>query len=207
MALTLIRHAHTIWNGPPKRFQGRTDVPISKKGIADCIELSTRIHPPDHIVCSPALRCRQTLQNLFPINATPIYYDERLLEINNGFFSGLLESEAAARYPAMFKLWKESPDRVRIGDGETLQEMQTRVFSAIEDITYHHHNEEVLVLTHGGPIRILLLALQKKPLKQFHSLVIPNLERIRLDALQLSSLLSYEKFREEYAIVSKHEKN
>ena len=57
--LYLIRHGHTVWNGPPLRFQGQMDSSLSDDGRSEAIALGKRMpYQPDRIVSSPALRCR-----------------------------------------------------------------------------------------------------------------------------------------------------
>ena len=59
----LIRHGLTAGN-EEKRYIGRTDQPLSQKGM---VALKGRNVPlADEIVISPMLRCRQTAELLFP---------------------------------------------------------------------------------------------------------------------------------------------
>jgi phosphohistidine phosphatase len=63
--LTLLRHARAHW--PPGRYADH-DRPLDHKGIAQARAAATAIaegaHPPDLILCSSALRTRQTAQFL-----------------------------------------------------------------------------------------------------------------------------------------------
>ena len=81
---------------------------------------------------------------------------------------------------------------VRPGGGESLQEMQNRVFAAIKDIFTSNNNKITYVFTHGGVIRCFLLAYNNESLDNFHNLDIDNLALIELDEKRLSEMYSEE---------------
>lgn len=178
MPLWLLRHAHTEWNGPPRRLQGRTDIGLSEQGHRAAAALGRHIARPDRIVASPARRCRETIEALFGQAVPPVATDTRLWEIDLGQFSGLTEAEAARDYPEEWRHWRADAANARPGGGETLAEMQARVVAAIDDLDHAIDGEPlVLVVTHGGPIRVLDCQLSARPLGDFHAMAIANLAR------------------------------
>jgi len=180
-SIILIRHAHTEWNGPPRRFQGRTDVPVSMEGFMAACRLGQSLPVPDRIICSPARRCRQTVHALFGNQSIPVNEEPRLWEIDNGKFSGLLETEVTNAYPEEWCLWQKNPAQVRVGGGETLQELQKRILSAVSDVVASARSgENIIVMTHGGPIRVLRCLAERRPLDDFHKLKVANLSQHQL---------------------------
>lgn len=176
MPLWLLRHAHTEWNGPPRRLQGRADIGLSEQGWDEAAALGRRLIVPDRIVSSPARRCRETIEVLFGRRAPAPTFDERLWEIDNGRFAGLTEAEAGMRYAREWHLWRTTPARIRPGGGETLVEMQARVAAAIGALEDAIDDERAtLVVTHGGPIRVLRCFYEGRDLNQFHALRVGNL--------------------------------
>ena len=181
----LLRHAHTIQNGPPKVYQGRLDVPISAKGIEQCAEVSHDFSWVKYVVASPALRVQQTIEHVFKNAETPplIQQDERLWEINNGWFSGLSIKQVEARDRALHEKWLSKPGECRPGDGENLTEMQDRIIESLTSIYDEHkgHLPETLIVTHGGVIRVATLTSAKKSLNEFHKLDVGNVSLHKLD--------------------------
>jgi broad specificity phosphatase PhoE len=178
--ITFMRHAETDWNCAPKRFQGRIDVGISKKGLEEAKLFGKQLTPPSHIISSPALRCRETLAALFPEQELNISFDERLWEMDMGIFAGLSVDEVKNQYPQEWKLWSENPDKVDFGGG-TLEKLLTDAKSALKDIVNiavikdNDKNNNILVMTHGGVIRVLKCFAEMRPLKHFHTMEVGNL--------------------------------
>jgi broad specificity phosphatase PhoE len=178
IAFPLLRHAHTVFNGPPKRFQGRMDVALSDKGIAQTRAQKHQFDWVHHVVASPAMRVRQTYQYLFEDRTEPpsIRYDADLLEIDNGWFSGKLVDEVKALDVKHLQTWLDHPADIHPGGGESLAEMLIRAQNAVQNIM-PSEREGLLVITHGGIIRVLALWLTGRPLNDFHQLNIGNLHQ------------------------------
>ena len=81
---------------------------------------------------------------------------EDLREVNVGAWAGLSRSEVELRFPEEFRRWLDGGEGW--ADGETYQEMSSRVISAVVGIADAHPGGEVLVVSHGGPIRALQAA-------------------------------------------------
>ena len=71
-----------------------------------------------------------------------------LRERHFGTWEGLTDDEIFARFPdATNSSW---------GDGETREQMASRVFDALVRIAESHPGGMVLVVSHGGPLRAVL---------------------------------------------------
>jgi broad specificity phosphatase PhoE len=71
-----------------------------------------------------------------------------LRERNFGTWEGLLDEEILERFPeAQTGPW---------GDDETPEQLETRVFEALLQIAEEHPGGQVLVVSHGGPMRAML---------------------------------------------------
>jgi len=187
--LTFIRHAHTVWNGPPKRFQGQNDVALSEMGINQCKARQGDFTWVKRIVSSPALRVRQTTDLLFEKSAAPppITHDPNLWEIDNGYYGGKYVDEVKSQYPENFHTWMTRPGEARPGNGETLLDLLTRAILSIRQIR-QESIEGTLVATHGGIIRVLMLATQNRSLNSFHELTVDNLDTFTLNTNELDVL-------------------
>ena len=189
MPVTLMRHAHTDWNGPPRRFQGRADVPLSEAGVAEARRVGRAMTAPAQVVSSPARRCIETLDNLFAGAVTPDRIDPRLWEIDVGRHAGRLHDEVAESDAEEMRLWRATPSRVRLGGGETLAELQRRVVAGLRDaVRAAEPDADLLIVTHGGPIRVLRCFLDGTPLDAIWEVEVGNLARLTLSAQDEATL-------------------
>lgn len=189
MPLTLIRHAHTDWNGPPKRFQGRADIGLSRRGKEEARSFGLALSPPDRIISSPARRCVETVAGLFGDESPPVTLEPRLWEIDTGRFTGMLEDEISEEDPKFWRLWRTTPSQTRFGSAETLSGLQRRTLAALREIIGTvKENERLLIVTHGGPIKVLMCFLTDRSLDDYRGIVIENLQQFVLSPEQLSRI-------------------
>ena len=181
MALVLMRHAHSTWNGPPARIQGRRDPGLSDAGRIAAEALAPTLPRPDRIVRSPARRCRETVDALFGDTPPPVAEDARLWEISLGSFEGRLADDVAREEPEAWRAWKQQPSTARPGGGETLNDLAQRVFAALgETFENMKPTEETLVVGHGVPLRLIACLLEGRPLDCLWEMPVANLDRITL---------------------------
>lgn len=152
----LVRHGETAWNAEG-RWQGQTDVPLSERGRSEAALAGRRLASVrfDRVVTSDLVRAADTARGIAP--GAEIEIDPALREMNVGAWCGLFHAEVAERYPDELRgLWQS--DDVRIGGhGETVSELGARVVAAIDRIARQSEGKKVLVVTHGGVIRGILL--------------------------------------------------
>jgi alpha-ribazole phosphatase len=83
------------------------------------------------------------------------------MEVDVGTWSGLTRSEIESRYPEGYARWLEYGHGW--DDGETYDELGLRVVDGLREIGASHRGEQVLAVTHGGPIRSALAAAEGVP--------------------------------------------
>ena len=90
MKLYITRHGETKRN-KEQRVLGRTDDPLSEKGLAQAAELAEKMKDIDidMIFVSPLSRARQTAQAVAEVKGLTPIVDERLIETNFGDFEGV----------------------------------------------------------------------------------------------------------------------
>jgi broad specificity phosphatase PhoE len=151
----VIRHGHAEGNAE-HRFIGQSDVPLDELGHAQARALTARLQasPIDRIVSSDLRRAIDTITPLAEAIGLPVQHDDRLREINNGEWSGLLPTEIAARWPELWNAYRSGEDVLRPG-GEQWSAVRERAVTAARE---HATSGEVVVLcTHGGPALNLAL--------------------------------------------------
>ena len=176
MKIYLIRHGETNTNRE-KRYVGWTDVDLSTAGYQQAEKLS-RLFAAENITAlysSDLKRAENTAsfvgnsRGLRPITAS------QLREIHFGEWEGLTHAEIEENYGDKVKKWIEDPFGHLPPQGESLADVSRRAGSFLEEITANHESgEAVVVVSHGGVIRVLLLSFFNLSMQQFWDITIDN---------------------------------
>ncbi len=151
----LLRHGMTEAN-TSGRYIGHTDLPLSPEGLAALLELKKTYQYPGGVrfFTSPLLRCRQTLEVLYPGCAAERV--DGLSECDFGEWEG--KSLQELKGDERFLRWMEGTDR-SIPGGEDSEAFRARVCDAFEGIVnnlIHSGDTEAVICTHGGVITLLM---------------------------------------------------
>jgi alpha-ribazole phosphatase len=160
MRIYLVRHGETEWN-KKGIYQGQEDVPLNEKGKNEAKILSTAFKDKKIpiIYSSDLARARETAEIIAQeVGIQTIIYKKSLREMDFGNWTGrsILEMEEDS---GLFQLWQKDPWNISPPNGETLKDLANRVRREAEEIFLKHYNQDVLVVTHAGPIRALIFDL------------------------------------------------
>ena len=155
--IILIRHGETEWNSQ-QRMQGHSNSDLSSVGQAQIQALGEWMKnvPFDHIYSSDSLRAKQTAEAITQFSGHELKIDLRLREKNLGVFEGLTSEEARERHPEVFRLFKTAGSKYVIDEGESTQQLQDRALEIVDEIRIKHPEKRVLLVTHGGFVRVLM---------------------------------------------------
>ena len=155
--IILIRHGETEWNSQ-QRMQGHSNSDLSSVGQAQIQALGQWMKnvPFDLIYSSDSLRAKQTAESITQFSGHELQIDQRLREKNLGVFEGLTSEEARERHPEVFRLFKTAGSKYVIDEGESTQQLQDRALEIVNEIRIKHPKERVLLVTHGGFIRVVM---------------------------------------------------
>ena len=155
--IIFIRHGETEWNSQ-QRMQGHSNSDLSSVGQAQIQALGQWMKnvPFDHIYSSDSLRAKQTAEAITQFSGHELKIDLRLREKNLGVFEGLTSEEARERHPEVFNLFKTAGSKYVIDEGESTQQLQDRALEIVDEIRIKHPEERVLLVTHGGFIRVVM---------------------------------------------------
>jgi broad specificity phosphatase PhoE len=148
--LLLVRHGETDWN-VERRVQGHSDTPLNDTGRLQALSLAASLEgePIDAVYSSDLLRAHETARIVAERKGLPVTLLPELRERNFGSWEGLTDAEIFDRFPeATWDSW---------GDGETREEMARRVLDSVRRIADAHPDSGVLVVSHGGPLRAVLM--------------------------------------------------
>lgn len=167
--IVLWRHGRTEWNATG-RFQGQTDISLDEVGREQADGAARRLASlqPELLVSSDLHRARDTMAALAALTGLGIDLDVRLRETFAGDWQGLTGAEISSRYPEEYKSWRAGDPLLRVGGGETRQEVAERMAAAVRDVAARLSDDGLAVLTtHGGAARLGIAALIGMPLERF----------------------------------------
>ena len=173
--------------------EGASHIPENKRLYRDfhadqSVVPGPRDAPPrpwDRIIASPLIRCADFARALSQRLDLPLSLDPRLVELDFGAWEGrsaadLMVSDAEA----LGRFWADPVTHAPPG-GESLPAFQDRVLAAWQDLTAQAltNRERLLVISHGGVIRVILCTLLDHPLERLLELDVSHasLTRVGLD--------------------------
>ena len=169
--LLLIRHGETAWNRD-QRPQGVADVPLSDLGRRQAEALGQALagEPLTAVYASDLSRAVETAAAVAAPHGLSAQTDSRLREMNQGIFEGEPIQRVRESYGEWLKTWLDDPAQVRMPGGETLHEVQTRAWAAIEDIRAAQPTGRVAVVAHNFTNLMILCRVLSLDLVHFRRL-------------------------------------
>jgi probable phosphoglycerate mutase len=134
---------------------GQKDVELNETGKKQAHELGKRMKKLniDLIVSSPMLRAKQTAEIVNGYVHKTLEIEPRLKERNIGVYEGLTLSEVQERYQKGYT--SEMAYNKKPANGESSQEVQERVFAAIDELKKNNPNKNILIISHSFIIRMI----------------------------------------------------
>jgi len=157
----LVRHGQTDWNAAGK-WQGILQVPLNETGIAQAKALAASLkdRPITAVYASDLTRASLTAHIIAAAFGLPVIEDARLRELNLGDFQGLTFPEISAKFPAEVEAMNGDYMDFSAPNGERRRDMQARAYQALLDIiAADTGGGDVVIVSHGGTIRVLLIRL------------------------------------------------
>lgn len=170
MRILLIRHTESVGN-QKKVYAGTTDFDLTETGIHQMknviTQLSNMINPTLHytLYSSPLSRCTVLSDAIEGLIRQNKVIDSRLLETNFGLFEGKSYSELLNEIPEIVEKWNKDLINYQIPNGESLKQCADRVNDFCHEILLK--DEDVVVVSHGGIIKLLVLNLLNLDLSHF----------------------------------------
>lgn len=159
--LYFIRHAQTLSNVKNIKQGVKINEYLNTQGILD---LQKNLIPIiklldlDIVFTSYLHRSEETAAFLRQSLREPIgvLHDSRLTERDFGSLSGQQINKIKALIPDFDERERTQTYDYQAFGGESVDQVRRRVLSAVYDIAQNYQNQNIGLITHGGPIRILL---------------------------------------------------
>lgn len=142
MAVIVVRHPETV---DPRVIAGQSDVALAPHALAAIETIAASLPSARRIVSSDLSRCRILADAIAAKRGLACTLDARWREQSFGSWEGKCWDEVDGR--AYLEHWTTATPP----GGESIGDVQARVAAALADI-----DDEMLVVTHAGPIRCAL---------------------------------------------------
>jgi broad specificity phosphatase PhoE len=151
--LYLVRHGEAEGN-QGHRYIGWSDPPLTELGQAQALCLAERLkaEPIRRVIASDRQRATATAAPIAAALGLPVETDPDLRELHFGRWEGRRPDELWAEERNIYEAWLNNLVISPPG-GESLDRLQARIARALG-----RAGEGALLVTHGGPIRLLLAA-------------------------------------------------
>ena len=163
LILDLLRHGETELGGG---LRGSLDDALTAKGWAQMRDTVEGQGPWDRLVSSPLQRCARFADELGERLGLPVTLEPGLQELHFGVWEGqsaasLMDTDAEA----LGRFWAD-PYGFTPPQGEPVLAFSERVLAAVERLRLAYAGERVLLVSHGGVMRLLLARARGLPREQ-----------------------------------------
>lgn len=148
-------------------FRGSIDVELLSEGLNNMDRITRRYQNDwDRVITSPLKRCQKFAELITKRAAIPLEVDERWREIHFGQWEGQKFETIFQQFPNEAHWYYVRPDKFTPPGGESIKKARRRVVKAYKQILERHRDEHLLVVQHGGTIRLLLSHILNMPLSR-----------------------------------------
>lgn len=175
--LELLRHGETESGGG---LRGSLDDALTATGWAQVREAMRGAGPWDRIISSPLQRCARFAEELADTHAVPLALEPDLQELHFGAWEGRSAAELMETDAEALGLFWADPYAFTPPEGEPLVQFQARIHQALQRLYRAYAGERLLVVTHGGVMRLLLAQARGLPRHELMQVSVAHAERVRL---------------------------
>ncbi|WP_180073633.1 MULTISPECIES: histidine phosphatase family protein [unclassified Acinetobacter] len=197
--LDILRHGETELS---HTLRGSTDDALTQKGwqqmqqtIDDVLNV---IHTHglaswDVIITSDLQRCRLFALDLSQQLKCPMFENAKFQEMHFGDWEAVSTKHIYENTPELLAQFWQSPSTFTPPNAESLQQFQQRILSGLDELVLQaqqHHWDRVLLVSHGGVIKLLKCMAQQSHLDdllkmtaelgQLNSFIVKNRANIRI---------------------------
>ncbi|MEQ7919261.1 alpha-ribazole phosphatase family protein [Xanthomonas sp. WHRI 1810A] len=163
LRLDLLRHGETELGGG---LRGSLDDALTDTGWQQMRSAVSEAGPWDRIISSPLQRCARFSEELATRLNLPLQLEPALQELHFGDWEGhsaaqLMETDA----DGLGLFWAD-PYAFTPPNGEPVTAFSHRVLGAIDRLQRAHNGERLLLVSHGGVMRLLLAQARGLPREQ-----------------------------------------
>src|SRR3954454_12499504 len=151
--ILLIRPGTTEYD-QQRRVQGTLDIPLCEDGRQQVEALvdALRDQPIAALYGSPCQAADQTAEALAKALDLKVKTVDKLQNLDQGLWQGMLVSDVKAKQPKVYRQWQEQPETICPPQGETLSSAKQRVSVALAKIIKKHKADTMLAVVVPQPL-------------------------------------------------------
>ena len=176
--IDVLRHGEPLGGA---RYRGRTDDALSQTGwqqMTDAVNFEpvNKSAPWTQIISSPLSRCADFARLLSETHQLELLIEPRFAEIDFGDWEGLTSQQIMDHDSKQLLQYWDNPIDNSPPNGESLNDFSSRVIAAWNELLSEHaaaDNKHLLIITHGGSLRIIMSHVLTMPLTALFKLDVP----------------------------------
>ncbi len=175
-SIIFLRHGQAK-NNIERVLAGRTEgVPLTEQGIQQAQNIAKFVEKMNvsKIYSSPIQRAKQTAEIVAKHNSLDLSFDDRLIELDMGKFTGMKYDEIFNTHGNVFMKFYSGDVEIAHNGVETFAEVKKRVLSIVDLCLNEHQDQNVLLVTHMDPIKAMLSTVMELKPESLFELIIAN---------------------------------
>lgn len=177
MKIILVRHGETHWNKDGLVQGADSDIELNDTGLKQARRLAVFLkdEPIAAVLSSPLRRATATAEVIASQHQLPVETDEGLKELKVGDLEGTSISNLPTTFSRFLLRWWQDGEAMKLPNGESLADLQQRVWKAIEGLLERHRTSPdpnrdgtaVVVVSHYFVTLAIILKALDLPLEYF----------------------------------------
>ena len=179
----LVRHGETDWNLSRRIQGGNSDTQLNQRGRQQVENLALRLKPEkiNAIYSSPLQRAQDTALAIAHYHQLPVEIEPLLKEIEVGALEGMSIADVGKHLSELLVMHKQSDELPRLPGGESVTEVQQRVWGTIQRLVDKHREGVLVVVSHYFSVLTAICSVLNLPLSQ--------ITRLRLNPGSISIII------------------
>lgn len=168
ITVILVRHGETDWNQVRRIQGGNSDTQLNKRGKQQAESVASRLKQEaiQAIYSSPLQRALNTAQAIARHHQVEVKIDPALKEIDAGELEGTTIGDIGKRLDELLVSEAEGKPIFKTYGGESLAEVQQRLWSIIQHLVSQHRDGVIVVVSHYFAILTIICSVLNLPLSQ-----------------------------------------
>lgn len=164
-------------------FRGSTNDALTDNGWQQMVNALDNKNDWDIIITSPILGCREFAEVIAQEEEIDLEINKQLEEIDFGEWENKTPDEIMKQDNELLSAWCQSPTQTTPPAGEDFYDFKARVFKAFKEIKQQYKGKKILIITHSGVIRTLLMSTLGIPDENLFSLNVDyaSFSQIKID--------------------------
>ncbi len=171
----LVRHGETEWNKAGK-IQGHTDIPISAAGRVQVGALRERLRAAtfDAVYTSDLVRCTDTAALILQGRTVTPELAPELRELDYGDWEGKTMAQVQESWAEAHDEYRRLDPNFKAPGGESFFDLMSRVGAWTDRVRASAGDGTILIVAHGGSVRMMALHLMGLDWSAFRRLAAPG---------------------------------